>query len=143
MELKDIFKGSITIEETKLGLSNKNYIVTENGIEYMCKEYSNHVTNYELANNNLVKSFDVPTYYLDDRYKITLKLNAKPINEAKYNQENLIRVAKQIRRFHDSNIKSFNVFNPFNEYRKYLIDIVNPLVDYTQYDGLLDSIKNI
>ncbi len=111
MNLKEYF-GDCTIEESKLGLSNKNYIVKKGNKKYIANIYQNHVENNEVLNRELVSGFDVPTMHIDEHCKITYFIEGKTFEQTAYNQRRLITFARTLRRFHDKKIQSKNTFNP-------------------------------
>lgn len=143
MEFLKYFKDGSTFKKTDLGLTNSNYVVDEFGVKYMVKHYSNHVTNNEFLNTSLVSNFDVMSKYYGEDYKITLKLDAKTFEQVKYSQENLIRIASTVKRFHNSGIVSKNIFNPFEELEKYKKETQNQQFELEAYNDVIKAAKTL
>lgn len=129
-----------SVKELEKGLSNKSYIIND---KFVCKVYQNHVHNAEVKVSELVKKWDVPQIMVNDEVKVTLLIDGKTFEELSYTQENIIKFAGVLRKFHDDKIISGITFDPFARFEEYKSKITSPLYDFEQFNDFVDTVKEI
>lgn len=129
-----------SVKDLDKGLSNKSYIVND---KYVCKVYQNHVKNAEVQVSKLVKKWDVPQVVVNDEVKVTLFISGKTFEESSYTQENIIKFATVLKKFHEQKIVSGILFDPFARFEEYKSKITSPLYDFNEYGDFIKQVKEI
>lgn len=144
--------GNLKIEKLDKGLTNHNYLLHLDGASYVLRTPhfdSEHIVNrhHETLALDAIRDsgIDVETIYYDETsgYKVTTYIS-QALDFSQYlGDDNILRVAQLMKRFHNLHKHIGVSFDPINRYQQYRSHVTLPLYDISAYETIMEEVASL